>query len=64
MFDCHTHLCEKEGLAADIIALPRNPLEDILVLKEVAFVMKDGRVVKHDGYIGRRSQSYNFRNII
>jgi imidazolonepropionase-like amidohydrolase len=37
----------REGLAADIIAVPSNPLEDILVLKEVAFVMKDGRVVKN-----------------
>jgi imidazolonepropionase-like amidohydrolase len=39
----------EEGLAADIIAVPRNPLEDILALREVAFVMKDGRVIKHDG---------------
>jgi imidazolonepropionase-like amidohydrolase len=36
----------REGLAADLIAVPRNPLEDILALREVRFVMKDGRVVK------------------
>lgn len=34
------------GYAADIIATPRNPLEDIKGLREVNFVMKDGRQVK------------------
>jgi len=34
------------GYAADIIATPRNPLEDIKALREVNFVMKDGRQVK------------------
>ncbi|UCF79553.1 MAG: amidohydrolase family protein [Candidatus Eiseniibacteriota bacterium] len=38
----------REGLAADIIAVPRNPLEDILALRDVKFVMKDGRIVRHD----------------
>jgi imidazolonepropionase-like amidohydrolase len=33
------------GMAADIIATPNNPLDDILTLKQVRFVMKDGRVV-------------------
>jgi imidazolonepropionase-like amidohydrolase len=32
------------GLAADLIAVPANPLEDIDALKRVIFVMKDGRV--------------------
>jgi imidazolonepropionase-like amidohydrolase len=35
----------KEGLAADIIATPGNPFDDISTLKHVAFVMKDGRVI-------------------
>ena len=37
----------KPGLAADIIAIPRNPLDDILALKEVSFVMKEGDVFVH-----------------
>jgi imidazolonepropionase-like amidohydrolase len=36
----------KPGMAADIIATPRNPLDDILVLKSVSFVMKNGKVFK------------------
>jgi imidazolonepropionase-like amidohydrolase len=35
----------REGLAADLIATPGNPLDDINHLKRVAFVMKDGRTV-------------------
>jgi imidazolonepropionase-like amidohydrolase len=34
------------GLAADIIAMPGNPLEDATALKKVSFVMKDGTVIK------------------
>jgi len=34
------------GLAADIIAVPENPLENISTLKKVSFVMKNGAVVK------------------
>ncbi|HLN97524.1 MAG TPA: amidohydrolase family protein [Pyrinomonadaceae bacterium] len=34
------------GLAADIIATPENPLEDVNTLKRVAFVMKNGIVIK------------------
>jgi imidazolonepropionase-like amidohydrolase len=34
------------GQAADIIATPQNPLENIQALRKVQFVMKDGRVVK------------------
>src|SRR5271170_17856 len=36
----------KAGYYADVIAVPGNPLEDISVLKKVAFVMKDGVVYK------------------
>ncbi|HEY9554287.1 amidohydrolase family protein [Allosphingosinicella sp.] len=34
------------GKAADIIAVSGNPLEDVTVLKQVGFVMKDGEVHK------------------
>jgi imidazolonepropionase-like amidohydrolase len=34
------------GMAADLIATPENPLEDIQTLKRVTFVMKDGVVVR------------------
>jgi len=37
----------RPGLAADIIATPENPLENIFTLKQVTFVMKDGKVFKH-----------------
>ena len=36
-----------EGMLADIIAVPGNPLEDIGVTKDVQFVMLGGRVIKH-----------------
>ena len=36
------------GLAADLIATPANPLDDIQTLRAVHFVMKDGRVVRND----------------
>jgi imidazolonepropionase-like amidohydrolase len=36
----------RTGLAADIIAVPENPLENINTLKKVSFVMKDGTVIK------------------
>lgn len=36
----------REGLAADIIAVPDNPLENINTLKKVSFVMKNGSVIK------------------
>ncbi|HEX7312535.1 MAG TPA: amidohydrolase family protein [Pyrinomonadaceae bacterium] len=38
----------KPGMAADIIATPADPLEDIQTLKQINFVMKDGVVIKHD----------------
>ncbi len=34
------------GLAADLIAVPGNPLKDIFALKQVEFVMKNGKVIK------------------
>ena len=34
------------GKAADIIAIPGNPLDDIELLRKVNFVMKDGKVVR------------------
>ncbi|MGD9346431.1 MAG: amidohydrolase family protein [Candidatus Aminicenantes bacterium] len=34
-------------MRADIIAVPENPLENILTLREVNFVMKDGKVYKN-----------------
>jgi imidazolonepropionase-like amidohydrolase len=39
----------RQGLAADIIAVPSDPLADIDALREVSFVMKDGRVIKQEG---------------
>jgi imidazolonepropionase-like amidohydrolase len=36
----------RPGLAADIIALPGNPLQDPRLLRQVNFVMKDGVVVR------------------
>ena len=34
------------GLAADIIATPKNPLDDIHTLRNINFVMKDGKIIK------------------
>lgn len=39
----------KVGLPADIIAVRGNPLENIDALREVRFVMKDGRVFRREG---------------
>jgi imidazolonepropionase-like amidohydrolase len=36
----------KTGYAADIVAVPGNPLEDIAVLQKVTFVMKDGVIYR------------------
>jgi imidazolonepropionase-like amidohydrolase len=35
------------GMAADIIATPGNPLENIQALKRVAFVMRNGVVHRY-----------------
>jgi imidazolonepropionase-like amidohydrolase len=37
------------GLAADLIAVKGNPLDDIDALRKVSFVLKDGLVFKRDG---------------
>jgi imidazolonepropionase-like amidohydrolase len=37
------------GLLADVIAVPGDPLTDIGVTEDVQFVMKGGRVHRHDG---------------
>jgi imidazolonepropionase-like amidohydrolase len=39
----------RPGLAADLIAVRGNPLEDVDTLRDVRFVMKDGLVFKRDG---------------
>jgi imidazolonepropionase-like amidohydrolase len=36
----------KAGMAADFIATPGNPLDDIQTLKKVIFVIKNGQIVK------------------
>ena len=36
----------KSGYFADIIAVDGNPLEDITVMENVSFVMKDGQIYK------------------
>lgn len=38
----------ESGKLADIIAVHGNPAEDILALKEVVFVMKDGKIFKRN----------------
>lgn len=39
----------KVGYAADLIAVPGNPLQTIDVLRDVRFVLKNGMVFKRDG---------------
>jgi imidazolonepropionase-like amidohydrolase len=34
------------GMAADIVAMPSNPMEDIESLRKINFVMKDGKVIR------------------
>jgi imidazolonepropionase-like amidohydrolase len=37
------------GKLADLVAVPGNPLDDISLMKQVGFVMKEGVVYKRDG---------------
>jgi imidazolonepropionase-like amidohydrolase len=41
----------KEGMRADIIAVKDNPIEKIDTVKNVVFVMKNGKVFKQDGAV-------------
>jgi len=36
----------RPGLAADLIANPGNPLDNVQTLKQVTFVMKDGKIIR------------------
>jgi imidazolonepropionase-like amidohydrolase len=38
----------KVGFAADIIAVPGDPLKDITLLRKVSFVMKNGVVIRYE----------------
>ena len=35
-----------EGLSADLVAMPADPLEDIENLRKIDFVMKNGKVAR------------------
>ena len=35
-----------EGLSADLVAMPSDPLNDIENLRKIDFVMKNGKVVR------------------
>jgi len=43
------------GKRADLVAVAGNPLDNIQILQNVSFVMKDGRVFKRDGQVLGRS---------
>jgi len=38
----------KEGKAADLIAVPENPLDDLDALRKVSLVVKDGIIIKNE----------------
>src|SRR5260370_40741558 len=47
----------RPGMAADIIATPTNPLDDIQAVRKVSFVMKNGTVFKNQRGAGRPRES-------
>jgi len=38
----------EKGKLADVVAVEGNPLQDISLLTKPSFVMKDGKVIRHD----------------
>jgi imidazolonepropionase-like amidohydrolase len=43
-----THRTFTKGFAAEAIATPENPLQNLLALRKVMFVMKNGKIFRHD----------------
>ena len=41
----------KERYVADLIAVPANPLEDLSAMRQIRFVLKDGKLMKSGGQI-------------
>lgn len=52
LIDRHDRGRLEEGLLADVIAVPGDPLADIGVTEDVRFVMKGGQVYRHPGEEG------------
>jgi len=40
--------CDRAGAYADVVAVAGDPLENVKLLENIAFVMKDGKVFKND----------------
>ena len=45
----------KPGYYADIVVVKKNPLQNISVIKEIAFVMKDGTIYKQNGTVNPKA---------